>query len=107
MGLSSMTQIGMADDVNRRHHSKAADMNKCNLQRCLATGIGSRASGTTIRDNYIQDTTGAGVRLGGWLVDGVQYGINNKVCLDVLLVMQTAFCQHSCVEWFADNICIQ
>lgn len=44
-------------------------------------GIGSRADRTTIRDNYIEDASGSGVRLGGSLVDGYQYGVDNQVCV--------------------------
>ncbi|CAM9362597.1 unnamed protein product, partial [Hapterophycus canaliculatus] len=42
-------------------------------------GIGSRADRTIIRDNHIEDADGAGVRLGGHIVDGYQYGVNNQV----------------------------
>lgn len=42
-------------------------------------GIDSRADKTTIRDNYIEDADGAGVRLGGHKVDGHQYGVDNLV----------------------------
>lgn len=43
------------------------------------TGISSRGSRSIIRDNRIEDADGAGVRVGGWEVDGVQYGIENTV----------------------------
>ena len=49
--------------------------------RFLTSGIGSRGDRSIIRDNYIEDVDGAGVRLGGWEVDGVQYGVDNQVCL--------------------------
>ncbi|CAM9258533.1 unnamed protein product, partial [Scytosiphon promiscuus] len=42
-------------------------------------GIGSRADRSIIRDNHIEDADGAGVRLGGHLVNGYQYGVNNQV----------------------------
>lgn len=41
-------------------------------------GIDSRADGSIIRNNYIEDATGAGIRLGGHYVDGYQYGVNNQ-----------------------------
>lgn len=41
-------------------------------------GIDSRADGSIIRSNYIEDATGAGIRLGGHYVDGHQYGVNNQ-----------------------------
>ncbi|CAM9412482.1 unnamed protein product [Scytosiphon promiscuus] len=44
-----------------------------------SAGIGSRASSTIIRYNYMEDAEGAGVRLGGHFVDGVQYGVKNQV----------------------------
>ncbi|CBJ28892.1 FirrV-1-B30 precursor [Ectocarpus siliculosus] len=42
-------------------------------------GIGSRGDRSIIRYNYIEDTDGAGVRLGGHTVDGIEYGKNNQV----------------------------
>lgn len=46
-----------------------------------ATGIASHGDGTIIENNLIENTTGAGVRVGGNEVDGRQYGINNQVCV--------------------------
>lgn len=45
----------------------------------LLAGISSRGDGTIIRNNYIEDAAGAGVRLGGNEVSGNQYGVNNQV----------------------------
>eukprot|EP00904_Undaria_pinnatifida_P004130 jgi/Undpi1/13718/HiC_scaffold_9.g03371.m1 len=42
-------------------------------------GIASHGDGTIIENNLIENTTGAGVRVGGNEVDGRQYGINNQV----------------------------
>lgn len=42
-------------------------------------GIVSRGKGNVIRYNEIYGNVGAGVRLGGHLVDGVQYGVENEV----------------------------
>lgn len=42
-------------------------------------GIVSRGKGNIIRYNEIHGNIGAGVRLGGHLVDGVQYGVDNEV----------------------------
>ena len=42
-------------------------------------GIVSRGKANIIRYNEIYDSVGAGVRLGGHLVDGVQYGVENEV----------------------------
>ncbi len=42
-------------------------------------GIVSRGKGNVIRYNEIYGNAGAGVRLGGHLVDGIQYGIANEV----------------------------
>ncbi|CAM9466770.1 unnamed protein product, partial [Ectocarpus sp. 4 AP-2014] len=42
-------------------------------------GIGSRGDRSIIRYNHIEDTDGAGVRLGGHTVDGIEYGKNNQV----------------------------
>ncbi|MDE2747885.1 MAG: right-handed parallel beta-helix repeat-containing protein [Chloroflexota bacterium] len=42
-------------------------------------GIVSRGKGNVIRYNEIHGSVGAGIRLGGHLVDGVQYGVENRV----------------------------
>jgi len=42
-------------------------------------GIVSRGKANIIRYNEIYDNVGAGVRLGGHLVDGIQYGVDNEV----------------------------
>ena len=42
-------------------------------------GIVSRGKANIIRYNEIHGSVGAGVRLGGHLVDGVQYGVDNQV----------------------------
>ena len=42
-------------------------------------GIVSRGKANIIRYNEIHGSVGAGVRLGGHLVDGVQYGVDNLV----------------------------
>ncbi|CAN0413449.1 unnamed protein product, partial [Scytosiphon promiscuus] len=39
----------------------------------------SRGDGNTFRYNVGSDCLGAGVRLGGWEVDGHQYGVGNSV----------------------------
>lgn len=53
-------------------------------QRCefqYIAGISSQGDGTIIRNNYIDDAEGAGVRVGGSRVDGRRYGVNNQVPL--------------------------
>ena len=42
-------------------------------------GIVSRGKGNIIRHNKIYGNVGAGVRLGGHMVDGIQYGVENEV----------------------------
>ena len=42
-------------------------------------GIVSRGEANIIRYNEIHGSVGAGVRLGGHLVDGIQYGVDNQV----------------------------
>lgn len=44
-----------------------------------SAGIGARGNHNIIRYNTIYSNVGAGVRLGGHEIDGVQYGINNQV----------------------------
>ena len=46
-----------------------------------SAAIDSRADGSIIENNYVENTSGAGIRLGGNTVDGRVYGINNKVGL--------------------------
>lgn len=47
--------------------------------RWFFAGIDSRADGSTISNNYIEDADGAGIRLGGPLIAGRLYGQRNKV----------------------------
>jgi len=44
-----------------------------------SAGIGARGSNNIIRYNRLYGNVGAGVRLGGHRVDGIQYGIENEV----------------------------
>lgn len=44
-----------------------------------SAGIGVRGDGNIIRYNSVYGNVGAGVRLGGHEVDGVQYGLQNEV----------------------------
>lgn len=56
------------------------EYNICRNQRDPNSGgIVSRGYANIIRFNEIYDAGGAGVRLGGHLVDGVQYGVANQV----------------------------
>ncbi|CAM9644683.1 unnamed protein product, partial [Hapterophycus canaliculatus] len=59
-------------------------------------GIGSRADRSIIRNNYIEDADGAGVRLGGHKVDGYQYGVDNQVYGNTI-----KDCRHSGVKIMA------
>ena len=43
--------------------------------------IDSRADGTLILNNFVENTEGACIRVGGNTVDGRQYGKNNLVGL--------------------------
>lgn len=43
------------------------------------TGISIRGNNNVVRENTVLDAVGAGIRLGGSEVDGIQYGINNEV----------------------------
>lgn len=42
-------------------------------------GIGARGNGNIIRYNVVYGNVGAGIRLGGHEVDGIQYGVANEV----------------------------
>jgi hypothetical protein len=50
-----------------------------------SAGIGARGNKNIIRYNTIYSNVGAGVRLGGHEVDGIQYGVNNDVYGNSLL----------------------
>ncbi|CAB1121513.1 unnamed protein product [Ectocarpus sp. CCAP 1310/34] len=60
-------------------------------------GIGSRGDRSIIRYNHIEDTDGAGVRLGGHTVDGIEYGKNNQVYGNTMVD-----CRHSAVKVMVD-----
>ncbi|CAM9465330.1 unnamed protein product [Ectocarpus sp. 6 AP-2014] len=60
-------------------------------------GIGSRGDRSIIRYNHIQDTDGAGVRLGGHIVDGIEYGADNQVYGNTMVD-----CRHSAVKVMVD-----
>jgi len=62
-------------------------------------GIDSRADGSIIRNNYIEDATGAGIRLGGHYVDGYQYGVNNQA-----RDTPRSTCAHVCTIRFSEMI---
>ncbi|CAM9196305.1 unnamed protein product [Ectocarpus sp. 13 AM-2016] len=60
-------------------------------------GIGSRGDRSIIRFNHIQDTDGSGVRLGGHIVDDIEYGANNQVYENTMVD-----CRHSAVKVMVD-----
>ncbi|CAN0523323.1 unnamed protein product, partial [Ectocarpus sp. 12 AP-2014] len=60
-------------------------------------GIGSRGDRSIIRFNHIQDTDGSGVRLGGHIIDDIEYGANNQVYGNTMVD-----CRHSAVKVMVD-----
>ncbi len=61
------------------------EYNRCTGQKDPNSGgIVSRGNANVIRYNEIYGNIGAGVRLGGHLVDGVQYGVDNLVYGNVI-----------------------
>eukprot|EP00752_Nemacystus_decipiens_P012584 g11144.t1 len=67
-------------DVKEGSTGTIVENNGVHLQRDPDSGgIGSRGDYSVIRFNNITNADGAGVRLGGHLVNGVQYGVHNTV----------------------------
>eukprot|EP00903_Cladosiphon_okamuranus_P020891 g19184.t1 len=67
-------------DVKEGSTGTLIENNGVHMQRDPDSGgIGSRGDYSIIRNNNITNADGAGVRLGGHLVNGVQYGVHNSV----------------------------
>ncbi|CAM9620810.1 unnamed protein product, partial [Scytosiphon promiscuus] len=82
-------------DIKEGSYDTLVEENSIYMQHDDDSG-GDRGDRSIIRDNYIEDTDGAGVRLGGYEVDGDQYGLNNEVYGNTLVD-----CRHSGVKIMA------
>ncbi|CAM9238301.1 unnamed protein product, partial [Sphacelaria rigidula] len=67
-------------DVKEGATGNIIEDNDCSEQLDPKSGcFGARGSGNVFRNNLGADCVGAGIRLGGWEVDGVAYGQDNEV----------------------------
>ncbi|CAM9737957.1 unnamed protein product, partial [Sphacelaria rigidula] len=67
-------------DVKEGATGNVIEDNECAEQLDANSGCyGSRGSGNIFRNNHGSHCVGAGIRLGGWTVDGVTYGLDNEV----------------------------
>jgi peptidoglycan hydrolase-like protein with peptidoglycan-binding domain len=67
-------------DIKEGATANIVENNTCRGQRDSESGgFGSRGSGNIFRYNDVQDSLGAGIRLGGWKIDGIQYGVDNDI----------------------------
>ncbi len=74
------TQGNECVEVKEGGYANLIEYNLCTGQLDPdSAGIGARGSRNVIRYNTIYSNVGAGIRLGGHEVDGVQYGVNNLV----------------------------
>ncbi len=74
------TQGNECVEVKEGGYGNVVEYNLCTGQRDPdSAGLGARGSRNIFRYNTVYSNVGAGVRLGGHEVDGVQYGIENAV----------------------------
>ncbi|CAM9513141.1 unnamed protein product, partial [Ascophyllum nodosum] len=67
-------------DIKEGSTENVIESNYCSHQLDEYSGcFSSRSDANTFRNNQASDCKGAGIRLGGWLVDGYQYGQTNNV----------------------------
>ncbi|CAM9939244.1 unnamed protein product [Ectocarpus sp. 6 AP-2014] len=97
-------------DIKEGSSGNVIEDNFCSDQLDAESGCyDSRGDGNTFRYNVGSECTGAGVRLGGWEVDGHQYGVNNSVygndfyavgvgALKVLVGEQGDICGNTCED---------
>ncbi|CAM9939140.1 unnamed protein product [Ectocarpus sp. 6 AP-2014] len=97
-------------DIKEGASGNVIEDNICSEQLDAESGCyDSRGDGNTFRYNVGTDCMGAGVRLGGWEVDGHQYGVGNSVygndfnavgegALKVLVGEQGDICGNTCED---------
>ncbi|CAM9793899.1 unnamed protein product [Ectocarpus fasciculatus] len=97
-------------DIKEGSSGNVIEDNLCSDQLDAESGCyDSRGDGNTFRYNVGTDCMGAGVRLGGWEVDGHQFGVGNSVygndfnavgqgALKVLVGEQGDICGNTCED---------
>ncbi|CAN0370532.1 unnamed protein product [Pylaiella littoralis] len=97
-------------DIKEGATGNIIEDNVCSNQLDANSGCyDSRGDGNTFRYNVGSDCVGAGVRLGGWEIDGHQYGVNNSVygnrflavgfgAIKILVAGQGDICGNSCED---------
>jgi hypothetical protein len=74
------TQGNECVDIKEGSTENIIEYNTCRGQKDSDSGgFDSRGDNNIFRYNDVRESLGAGIRLGGWKVEGVQYGKNNDV----------------------------
>jgi hypothetical protein len=74
------TQGNECVDIKEGATNNIVEYNTCRGQKDVESGgLDSRGSNNIFRYNDVRGSFGAGIRLGGWKVNGIQYGQNNDV----------------------------
>lgn len=74
------TQGSECVDIKEGAHNNIVEYNNCTGQRDPeGGGLDARGDGNVFRYNVVYGNWGAGVRLGGHKVNGIEYGHNNEV----------------------------
>lgn len=72
------TQGNECVDIKEGATGNIVEYNTCTGQRDAESGgFDSRGSNNTFRYNSVKGSLGVGIRFGGWLVNGIQYGKGN------------------------------
>ncbi len=72
-------------DIKEGAVGNIVEYNDCSQQRDPESGgFDARGDENIFRDNVVYDNLGVGVRLGGHVVNGVQYGVNNNVYFNTI-----------------------
>ena len=79
------TQGSECIDIKEGAHNNIVEYNNCSGQRDKdGGGLDARGDNNIFRYNVVYDNLGAGVRLGGHKVNGIEYGKNNEVYGNVI-----------------------
>jgi hypothetical protein len=79
------TQGNECVDIKEGATGNIVEHNVCSGQKDPESGgFDSRGDGNVFRYNSVTGSVGAGVRLGGWLVNGTQYGKHNDVYENII-----------------------
>eukprot|EP00752_Nemacystus_decipiens_P014698 g13091.t1 len=103
-------------DIKEGSTGVIVEENTCASQLDKDCGcFGSRGDGNTFRNNHASECVGVGVRIGGWEVDGHEYGRDNSIygntftgaergALSFHVLPQGTVCGNSCEEGACDVI---